>query len=202
MCSHLFFPASCSYSAVILEALQKNIRCSPRLSLTRFNIFYNLKNFKFHFLNFVTTAQIRNDLCFPTAYSWWVHGIVQAWWVVWFGVSLSLNFCLFVCLFICYSVLFPSAASQIVSARQQLYVPQREPKYPGNQASFSLWEPFFSLTLCIAFYFPLSASEHYKHLISLVSLWFHLKWSHSFFLQPAHLPGHHIDLFVGELNIA
>lgn len=34
--------------------------------------------------------------------------------------------------------LFPSGASQIVSARQQLYVPQREPKYLGNQASFSL----------------------------------------------------------------
>lgn len=45
--------------------------------------------------------------------------------------------CMFIYLIQCL-FLFPSEASQIVSARQQLYVPQREPKYPGNQASFSL----------------------------------------------------------------
>lgn len=139
MCSHLFFPASCSYSAVILEALQNNIRCSPRLSLTRFNILYNLKNFKFNFycFEFRKNNSWLQQFVFSNSLQ-----LVSAWDCA--GLMGCLVRCVSqsklvsVCLFICYSVLFPSAASQIVSASQRLYVPQREPKYPGNQASFSL----------------------------------------------------------------
>lgn len=145
MCSHLFFPRSCSYSAVILETLQINIRGSPRLSLTRFNIFYDLKNLKFHFLLFwILKQQLRFvTICvfqqltackLQMVSSWDCAGLMVC--LVWcVSQSKLLSVCLpFHLLFSVVSV----PASQIVSARQQLYVPQREPKYPGNQASFSL----------------------------------------------------------------
>lgn len=79
----------------------------------------------------------------PANCKWWFHGTAPTWWFLGYVVGLSVcttERCL--CVHLLYSVsfffLFPSGASQIVSARQQLYVPQREPKYPGNQASFSL----------------------------------------------------------------
>lgn len=72
-----------------------------------------------------------------------IHGFVPAWWLLGFmyGLSVSLrNPEKLVCLSASFSVFLcpPWGTSQIVSARQQLYVPQRQPKYPGNQASFSL----------------------------------------------------------------
>lgn len=80
-------------------------------------------------------------------------------------------------------------------------VPRGEPKYPGNQASFSLQEPSSLPDAPCCLLFPLSssppilsASEHYKRSIS--SLWFPLKCSHSFFLQPAYLWEPHIDQFL------
>lgn len=98
------------------------------------------------------------------------------------------------------SFLFPPGASQIVSPRQQLYVPQREPKYPGNQASFSLLEPFsFPDTLYCLLFLPSLLSPSSLPLVSAniqshsFLSWFHPGWSHSFFLQPPHLPSHLID---------
>lgn len=100
-----------------------------------------------------------------------------------------------------FSCFFPRGASQIVTAEQRGQSPWGEPKYPGNQASFSLREPFSIPDTLRCLLFPLSssppmlsASEHYKHSVS--SLWFPLKWSRSFCLQPAHLTEPHIDQFL------
>lgn len=106
--------------------------------------------------------------------------------------------CVFVCLiqqlFFC---LFPSGASQIVSARQQLYsmFPRGSPNIQGIRRHLACKSLFLCLTLCIAFYFPLScslsilaASQLYKQSISFVSLWLHIRWSHSSILSPASSP--------------
>lgn len=70
-------------------------------------------------------------------------------------------------------LLFPSGASQIVTAEQRGHSPRGEPKYPGNQASFSLRETSSIPDALCCLLFPLSssppilsASEHYKRSIS------------------------------------
>lgn len=52
----------------------KNIRCSPRLSLTRFNIFYNLKNFNFHFFEFCNNRSGSQQFLFSNSLQ-----LVSAW---------------------------------------------------------------------------------------------------------------------------
>lgn len=52
------------------------------------------------------------------------------------------------------SFVFPSGASQIVSARQQLDVPLGCPNIQGIRRHLACKSLFLCLTLCIAFYFP------------------------------------------------
>lgn len=143
MCSHLFFPTISAYSADILEAWQR------LLSSAGLKVFCNPRNFRFHFycfgilnelLGFATVCRLhRRTACYlQMGISWDCAGMMVSrirGWTVCQSAP-----CRDVCLRLPCSVsfLFPSGASQIVSARQQLYVPQREPKYLGNQASFSL----------------------------------------------------------------
>lgn len=81
--------------------------------------------------------------------------------------------------------------------------PRGSPNILGIRRHLACNSLFLSQTLGIAFYFPLSssvsilsASQQHRHSVSFVSLWFPLRWSHSFSLQPPHLPAHLIDQFL------
>lgn len=184
-----------------LEALQNRVW----LDLKKF---YNLKNFKFHFycLEFWNNNSGLQQFVFsnsmqPANSKWWVHWIVKAWWYVRIcTVCQSEPQWMFVRLIQC---CFPQEPLKLSVPGNNYMFPRGSPNIQGIRHHLACTSLFLSLTLCIAFYFPLSsslsilsASQQYKHSISLVSLWFHLKWSHSFFLQPAHPPGHLIDQFL------
>lgn len=128
MCSNWFCPAICTGFSFM--------RWSPALHFQQNSFFGET------FIQKKKKSQLCNNLLSATAHlltAWWFYGMVVEWWLL--RLSRSLHHCgKPVCVHLPSSVSysFPSEASQIVSARQQLYVPQREPKYPGNQASFSL----------------------------------------------------------------
>lgn len=181
--SLFFFSSRCTifYSATsvaILEAPQNENRCGPKLKSGW------LKNL---ILLFVTWVWQHAD------FKCWVQGNARH------RPSVSLK--RYKSSSASFGCCFPRGASQIVTAEQRGLSPRGEPKYPGNQASFSLWEPFSIPDTPHCLLFPLSssppilsASEHYKHSVS--SLWFHPNWSPSFHLQPAHLPEPRIDPFL------
>lgn len=162
-------------SVAILEVPQNESRCSPKL---------NSGWLKKKILLFVTLVWQHAD------FKCWVQGNA------WHRPPVSLKRCKSSSA--SFGCCFPWETSQIVTAMQRGQSPWGEPKYRGNQASFSLWEPFSIPDILLV---PLSssppilsASENYKHSVS--SLWFHPKWSPSFRLQPAHLPEPRIDQFL------
>lgn len=144
----------------------------------------------------------------PVNSKWRFDGIVLAWWllgyVVWLSLSLHHNE-LLVCSSALFSVFFafPQDPLKLSVPDNNYMFPRGSPNIQGIRRHLACKSLFLSLTLCIALYFPLSsslsvlsASQQYKRSVSSVSLWFQPRWSHSFFLQPPHLPAHLIDQFL------